>query len=289
MQYKKPATFVLGRSPYRAIPNMTSLNCVGAGARSLPTVGMLKRIYELGMEFNIIYGCSGGSMNAALFAQGDIDLLEHLWLTITNKDVRKLALLRMFSGRPGIYDFSPLHTTLKKYISPEKLAKCKSQIYVSVTSLSQYAGVYYDLKRLPSELHPADILLSSASIPVLVPPNMLLGDSTFDGGIFDNYSVSDAASRGVSKIYLLHPNIPEIDNSVDSIVEAVGVLIGIPMWSNYLHQKAALAMMPDPKPELVEIMPKGRTPGKLFDFNFDGVDRKAVIQLGYDLAKEKLG
>jgi len=282
-------TYLLGLEPYAAIPGMSSLNCVGAGARSIVGCGMLKRIHELKKSFNLIYGCSGGSMNATLYAQGDIDLLEWLWLTIKNKDVRNLDVKGIMSGKPGVYDFSPLHKTLLKYVDPAKLSKSKAQVYISVTSLNKNEGVLYDLKRLPGDLHPADVLLSSASILVLVKPNMLGDEVTYDGGLANNYCVAEAASRGVSEITILHPNTPEIDTKIDSLMDAFEVVTTIPMWSNYLHQKAALDMMEDPKPKLIELIPKFPVPGSLFDFDFKDIDRKSLIRLGYEIAVETLG
>ena len=280
--------FKLGFSQYTGIPGVNSLSLFGAGARSIYQAGVLKRIYELKKEYTYIYAYSGGSLNAAMFAQGDIDLLEWLWLNIQNKDVKSFAWAHFWNS-PWLYSMTPLWQTLKKHIDPEKVRKCHSQIFVSVTSLEKNASEQFDLKAMPDErLDDLDfftLLVASASIPVLAPP---LFGKYYDGGISNSSCVAEAAGLGVETITTVVPSLPAVVK-VKTLEDAAATIASIPRWSDYLEQKFALSLMSEPKPKLVEIAPPCQMPGSLFDFSFKGMDRKQMIQQGYDLCKQVLG
>lgn len=277
-----------------------SLNVVGAGARGAIAAGMLKAVHELGIKPDMVYGCSSGALNAALFVQGDIDLLEHLWMNITNKDVRTLNLFGLMDGTHGLYSYSPLLKTLQRYISPAKL-RSGVPFYVCCTSLVEDGSVHFDLNSAGARatLHtavgghnsfpihtqltdPYQILVASASIPVLVPPMVA---EYFDGGISDNYSLLSANENGAEKIILLNPGKP-IPRPIKSILDAAETLFSIPEWSIFQKEKEAFKNAHGAS-GLTEIY-GAPTSCPLFDFDFKHVDRKGLFQSGYLEAKAAL-
>lgn len=282
------------------IPQL-SLNIVGSGAKGVIVAGMLKAIYELGIKPDVVFGASSGALNAALFIQGDMELLEHLWMNITNKDVKTLNLCGLFDG--ALYSYSPLLKTLRKYIDPAKL-RSGAPFYVCCTSLVENGSVHFDLNsagcqaksvsRLTAQSRlsqfairtsttdPLEILVASASIPVLVPP---VNDELVDGGITDNYSLLTALEMGVNKIILLNAGKP-VARPVKSLIDAAEILFSLPEWSIFLKQRDAVIHEKGPD-FLTEIYgDPGSCP--LFDFDYKHFDRKALFKQGYDKAKAAL-
>ena len=54
----------------------------GGGSRGSYQLGAWQALNELGVDYQMVLGTSIGSINAALMAQGDYALSEHLWETV---------------------------------------------------------------------------------------------------------------------------------------------------------------------------------------------------------------
>ena len=57
---------------------MRGLALEGGGSRGAYHIGVYQACLEQGLTFDAICGTSIGAVNAALLAQGDYDLLQHL-------------------------------------------------------------------------------------------------------------------------------------------------------------------------------------------------------------------
>ena len=66
---------------------MRGLALEGGGSRGAYHIGVYQACLEQGLTFDAICGTSIGAVNAALLAQGDYDLLQHLWKTLGNSDL----------------------------------------------------------------------------------------------------------------------------------------------------------------------------------------------------------
>lgn len=245
---------------------------------------MLKAYDQLGFKFDELYACSSGSLNAALYAAGDLDVLENLWLTISNKDVRTFTPWNLLTPRASAYDNSPLRRTLEKYVDVGKIIRRKKPVYISTTCLLSSTCKRYRLDQFLHGLDPIDILVASASPPILASP-MMLGDSIHtDGGVANNYSVDAAALAGASEIVIMHPNRPGAWK-IRNVFDAIDILFSVPEWNQWQHQVDCLGLIPEAaRPVLKTIAPDGPTKGALYDFDYRGLDRKALIKLGFDLA-----
>ena len=83
----------------------------GGGGRGAYEVGVMKAYSERDFAFDWIIGTSIGAINATLFAQGDLAILEEVWSKITSQHVYKLPSpqhLRRhrFCARHGVF-FAP--------------------------------------------------------------------------------------------------------------------------------------------------------------------------------------
>lgn len=275
----------LSQLPPKVSGRKRSLNIVGAGARGIYTAGMLKAFHEItGGDFDEMYCCSSGSLSGALYAQGDLDLLEHVWLTIRNRDVRIFNPLKIFGKEACLYDNTPLEKTLRKYIDIEKIRLRRKPVYVSMTSLRNSGNVRFRLDVPRTDIDPIYPLIASASPPILADPIKIQGTTYYDGGCSDLYGVHAAALSGATEIVILHPNRPS-EWTIRNILDAHDFMMSVPMFNIYQTEKEALDLLPpDRRPRLIEVMPEQRMPGTLYDFDFKGLDRKALIKAGYDLA-----
>lgn len=265
---------------------MTVALClVGGGAKLLTSTGMLRYIIKNNVKFDMILGTSSGALSAALISQGDYDALEHIALTVTNKDIRSFAPWLAVTPKACLYDSSPLRRTLEKYIDKAKLIASPYPTYVTVTNLSTNCAERYRLDRKPPD-NVIDILLASASPPTLVAP---VAGTYADGGICDDYNVLQAIEDGATEVIILHPDRPGAWK-FKNISEAISIIAGLPEWNNYIRQMEAIGLMPDAtRPKIKVVIPPAPTGLSLFDFDYKGIDRQKYLDDGYKLAQAVLG
>ena len=78
----------------------------GGGSRGAYEIGAWQAFSELGVRFQAVYGTSAGAINAALFAQGDLEKASSLWENINikqlmnaeNEDFAIDSMISRFSG-----------------------------------------------------------------------------------------------------------------------------------------------------------------------------------------------
>ena len=110
----------------------------GGGSRGAYEIGCWKALSEMGIRFHAVYGTSIGAINAALFAQGDLETAETLWKEIridqiVRTDDPELSLDAMLpnkrdlvgflkENRKMIYmDISPLEKLLEEKLSEARI------------------------------------------------------------------------------------------------------------------------------------------------------------------------
>ena len=65
----------------------TALVLSGGGARGAYQVGVWKALEELNIKCDIVVGSSVGSINGALYTQGDFNKAYNLWKKLSIEDV----------------------------------------------------------------------------------------------------------------------------------------------------------------------------------------------------------
>jgi predicted acylesterase/phospholipase RssA len=264
----------------------TAINAVGGGSKGIVTCGALKRIAEIGYKYDALYGTSSGAVNILLFAQGDIDLLEYLWLNITNSDVRSGFSLQNVLCKKSFYDNSPLLKTILKYCDPRKITVPTT---VTATDTTRDLPYHFRLDRM-NALFAARAVWASMAVPILFPMVSVFENENpiyYDGGCTDDYDLKVALDDGADKVVIIHPSRPN-PAKISSLLDAIEWTLTAGTWSQYVHQLEGLGNMPNP-PKVIPIISGQPLVLPLVDFSYKGQDRKALIQLGYDLAKEALG
>ena len=82
----------------------------GGGSRGAYEIGAWQALAELGVRLHAVYGTSIGAINAALVAQGDLDLAKELWAHITVRqivatDEEDFSIDRMVSRKRDVVPF----------------------------------------------------------------------------------------------------------------------------------------------------------------------------------------
>lgn len=161
-------------------PHQIGIALSGGGTRGVVHIGVLKALEEAGIRPTIISGTSAGSIVGAMYAHG-----------YSPDDIMAIAsqrsLIWMFSLRLPTKGFVR-HTFLRKMLLrhlPEKtFEELHKPLYIAIANLNSGKTEI----RYQGNLH--DVIIASASIPILYEP-IRIGDSFYvDGGLLMNLPVS---------------------------------------------------------------------------------------------------
>lgn len=152
----------------------------GGGTRGVVHIGVLQALEEHGIFPSIIAGTSAGSIVGVMYAHG-----------YTPAEIMTIAsersLIWMFSLRlpnRGFVRHSFLRKMLNRYIAEQTFEELKKPLYVAISNLNSGKAEIINT----GTLH--DVIVASASIPVLYQP-VHIGDHWYvDGGLLMNLPVS---------------------------------------------------------------------------------------------------
>ncbi len=205
----------------RLIPAQTALVFGGGGAKGAYEIGAVAALEELGIRAGRVYGTSVGAINAAMYAQGRLDLAEELWQTIRLGDVvseqslsladkaeelfdhpeNAIEFITLNAQQKGI-DISPLVSLLHRYIDEDAVRR--GGLWLCLIT-SRFPTLTMVEKRLidmePGTLHDW-ILASTACFPAF--PMKTIGNVRYvDGGFCDNTPVGTALRDGAQHVIAL--------------------------------------------------------------------------------------
>ena len=188
----------------------TALVVSGGGSHGAFSVGVVKKLFEHGIKFNLVVGTSTGALIAPLVAIGDIALLEDIYATATTENIvelnQGLTDLRFIS----LHTLKGLEALIVKHISEERykdILKSEVEIFIVTVSLESSEVHYWNPKRSGKDNGPLDIdtfrmaLLASASMPILTPPVLINGEHHADGGVREIAPLKKAIDEGAEAIY----------------------------------------------------------------------------------------
>lgn len=196
----------------------------GGGSRGAYQVGAWQALDELGVRFSAVYGTSIGALNAALVAQGDVDLAVELWSQITVSQIMAVeddddfAIERMVSRKRDVIpflmenarhlrmDISPLEKLVRENVDEARIRAGGMQLGVMTCRAPQMQGVPMTLETMaPGTL--GDWIIASASCFPIFPARHIDGQRYIDGGYYDNLPIDMALTGGADEIVAveLHP------------------------------------------------------------------------------------
>lgn len=148
----------------------------GGGARGIAHIGVLKALEENGIYPDVISGASAGAIIGTFYASGMTpDQIFQL--------VRKSSLLRLFTvGIPnrGISKLTYLKSLLEKNIASDTFEGLPKPLIVSISNLNTGQTEEIDKGSL------YDVIVASASIPLVFQPVEIGGQVFVDGGLLNN-------------------------------------------------------------------------------------------------------
>lgn len=179
-----------------------------SGGASLGAIqaGMLRALYERGINPDVIVGTSAGAMNGAFIASrpqtvATADALAAVWRDLKRGQVFPLnpitGLLGFVGARDHLVPASGLRRLIARHIEHETLEELPIPLHVVAADL--LTGEELRLSHGPI----VDAVLASVAIPGVVAPVRLEDRSLMDGGVANNTPISHAVELDATKIYVL--------------------------------------------------------------------------------------
>jgi NTE family protein len=178
----------------------------GGGALGAAEVGMLRALFEHGIQPALIVGTSVGAINGALVAAdptpGGVDRLHRLWTDLTSQGVFAGSLLArmgtLVRTRTHLHPREPLRDLLTAHLPVRTFAELQVPFQCVAASIERAAERWFADGAL------VEAVLASCAVPGLLPPVELDGEHYLDGGLVHSIPVGRAVALGADTIYVLH-------------------------------------------------------------------------------------
>lgn len=196
----------------------------GGGSRGAYECGAWQALREMNIRLDAVYGTSIGAINAALVAQGDLDVAVKLWENIrmnqivSTEEGEEFTVERMISRKRDLIpfllenaknflmDITPLENLVHETLDEGRVRASGMELGVMITRVPQLSPLEARLGDISQgKLH--DYLLASASCFPIFPLKQIDGEYCMDGGYSDNMPVAMAIADGADEIIAIdiHP------------------------------------------------------------------------------------
>ncbi len=178
----------------------------GGGLLGAVEVGMLRALFEAGVEPDVLLGTSVGALNGALVAadpgDGVIDRLVELWESaVSGRDVYGDGAVRQVrrAVRTGthLHSARPLRERLAQELGDRTFDDLKIELQVCAASIERAAEHWFTSGRV------VDAVVASAAVPGLLRPAVVDGEHYLDGGIVNSIPVGRAVECGADRVFVL--------------------------------------------------------------------------------------
>ena len=184
----------------------------GGGGKGAYQLGVWKALKHLNLTqyISIFSGTSIGAFNAAMFAADDVHKAEELWREVTMDKLVPVSKKELIKRGLGLYiggknpqlakkylneklDGSSISKDgaveiINKYIDCEKIKANNNICYAACTDQSTLGVKYFKINDYTDEVG-RDIILASASLPLIYESTEVQGGRYIDGGISDNVPI----------------------------------------------------------------------------------------------------
>jgi len=156
---------------------------LGSGsARGWAHIGVIKALHALGVQPDVIAGCSIGALVGGAYAAGHIDDLEEWLRTLRKKDVLGFFDVSLMSG--GLIAGERLMNFFREYVGNAGIEALPVPFAAVATELSSGREVWLRTGPL------IDAVRASISLPGIFTPVQLEGKWLVDGGLINPVPVS---------------------------------------------------------------------------------------------------
>ena len=202
----------------RLIPSETALVLGGGGAKGAYQIGVIRALESLGISAGMAFGTSIGAINAAMYAQGDLEKTQALWESlrladvVTSESIELAEEAEMIFSRPDkLLDFitknaqkkglntRPLFTLVREAVDEDKLRKSLVSFGLTATRFPSLTQTEKHLENMAQgTLH--DWLMASTACFPAIPMKAIGSERYIDGGFTDNVPVEMAVRAGAKHI-----------------------------------------------------------------------------------------
>ena len=275
------------------------LSLSGGGSHGAFQAGVIKKLHDQGLTWDIITGVSAGSFNTAflgLFSQEDqdlgVELMQNTWLNMTSDNVYTWNWNPIYDQ--SILDNSPLNRTIYTLVNRYG-GIAKRDIIMGSTNLNTGLLELFNRSDFNSVNRTTSIIMASSSIPVIFPPFYFDNNYYVDGGVYSNElvfpGIEYCLDRGYKNITIdaivCSPPIDQISNKEiysDTIIGIASRTYDIMSNVVFNHQLYSIC---NNKKNIKMILPMyiykplTQYPGSLLDF--DKNDLLTMFKMGYTL------
>lgn len=195
----------------------------GGGSLGSYELGVLKRLKEKNITFDVVTGTSIGAINGAFVCMNEIDTLEKLWVEITaqkvmtdglniNKDIFKnytdenmLVFLKNYLFNKGA-DITPFKNLCRKYISPSKIKNSNIRFGLVCATFPLFEECKIIVNDLKEEYILPYLHASSACFPVF-PLEVIDNKKYIDGFYRNNMPLDFALCMGCDEVLCVNLNM----------------------------------------------------------------------------------
>ena len=189
----------------------TALVLGGGGSRGAYEIGVWQALKELGIRIDMVYGTSVGAINAAMVAQGDLDLTATLWKEMEpdmvfdmSPDAKPVDYVKEIVLNQGA-GTGPLHGLLLKYVDETKVRESGMKVGITAVSVPDLKGHHLRLEDIP-EGKLVDFVMASASAFPALHSYDIDGVNYIDGGYSDVLPVGMALEDGATDVIAVDLN-----------------------------------------------------------------------------------
>lgn len=198
----------------------------GGGGKGAYELGVWKALKEIGIAdyIDAFSGTSIGAFNSILFAQDDIESAEMLWDEVTMDKlvpISKFELLKKGVGlviggkninlakkfmseklEEGASTKEGATEIIEKYLDINKVKNRNKICYAAATQLPDFKVKYFKINDYDVELA-KQMILASASLPLIYESTEIAGYKYVDGGIVDNTPIQPLYGEGCNIIIVV--------------------------------------------------------------------------------------
>lgn len=189
----------------------------GGGGKGAYEIGVWRAMEELGLAKDIIAvsGTSVGALNAALFAQGDLNKAEEAWLSMSPSDILSIDITGILTklikigvtptntitfiietlSINGVFKRDGLSRIIDEYLNVEVIKLNNLPVFACATKVKTLEANYFQLQDFQTGCV-KDILLASSAIPVAFPAQMVEDEMYLDGFLTDNTPIQPLTNIG---------------------------------------------------------------------------------------------
>lgn len=191
----------------------------GGGGKGAYEVGVWKALKELNIDkyISVFSGTSIGAFNAVLFAQDDMEAAEELWKEVTMDklvplskfDLMKKGIGLVIGGKninlakkfmtdqmnQGAVSKDGALEIINKYLSIEKIKENGKICYAACTEIPDFKVKYFKVSDYEEEIG-KNMVLASASLPLIYECTEVFEKKYIDGGITDNTPIQPVYGEG---------------------------------------------------------------------------------------------